>query len=98
MLHGYFGTEQQPTPSPGKSKLFDPEASGVENNISFLSYRYERIVEVLSFPDCVTLCTKKRHTEGKEWNGFFWCADVCQCTKNESGHTPDGEFVHFKLD
>ena len=49
--------------------------------------------------ECIAFCTKKRQDSGAAWNGFYWYAPngQCGCKENETGHTEDSRFLHFKF-
>ena len=54
----------------------------------------------LPFSQCVDMCTKKMHDEGKAWNSIVWgdSENRCYCTKGERGHSSRStSYVHFKL-
>ena len=49
--------------------------------------------------ECIAICTKKRQDSGAAWNGLWWYVPdgQCICNENETGHTENSDFVHFKV-
>ena len=53
----------------------------------------------ISFSECVDMCTKKQHADGKAWNSFRWTGDgnYCWYFKGGGDLTPNSQHVHFRI-